>query len=143
MASGSFFPRIKLSTVTLLKTSSSEVASSVTHCLNHHHHTCLPTWILPGFPTIGGHIVLSPAVHPLSGASPSGLPGLGCNKFQQQMMSMMALLTQSIAGHRASLAKPPRIPEPKVKDPDIFDGSTSKVNSFITKCKLWSLHCNC
>jgi hypothetical protein len=66
------------------------------------------------------------------------LPAVGIDpiKFQQQMISMMALLTQSIASNRASLAKPPRIPEPKVKDPDIFDGSTSKVNSFITKCKL-------
>jgi hypothetical protein len=50
MANGSLFPRIKFST--LLKTSSSEVASSISHCLNPHHHTCLPTWILPGFPTI-------------------------------------------------------------------------------------------
>ena len=66
MASGSFFLRIKLSIVTPLKTSTSEVASSVLHCLNHHHHTCRPTWILPGFPIVDQPTrptVLSSAVH--------------------------------------------------------------------------------
>ena len=56
------------------------MASSVTHHLSDHHHTCLPTWILPGFPIVDQPtrpIVLSPAIHPLSGASPSGLQGLG------------------------------------------------------------------
>lgn len=62
--------------------------------------------------------------------------GIDPIQFQTQMMAMMQLLTQSIAGNRATSVEPSRIPEPKVKDPDIFDGSTSKVNSFITECQL-------
>ena len=62
--------------------------------------------------------------------------GIDPVQFQTQMMAMMQLLTQSIAGNRASSLEPPRIPEPKVKDPDVFDGATSKVNSFITECQL-------
>jgi hypothetical protein len=42
-ASESFFPKDQSSIVTLLNTSASEVASSVTHCLNHIAITTINT----------------------------------------------------------------------------------------------------
>jgi hypothetical protein len=57
--------------------------------------------------------------------------------FQQQMMAMMNLLTQSIAGQRrATSPVPVRAQEPKVKDPETFHGKRESLNSFITECSL-------
>jgi hypothetical protein len=87
MASVSFFSRIKLSIVTPLKTSLSEVASSRHPLSDTPSPPCLPTLVLPGSLTVNQPtrpIVLSSIAHPLSGASPSGLPGLGRNKYDNQ-----------------------------------------------------------
>lgn len=56
--------------------------------------------------------------------------------FQEQMMAMMNLLSQMMASNRTSSLEPTRAPEPKVKDPETFNGLTDKVNSFIMECNL-------
>lgn len=60
--------------------------------------------------------------------------------FQQQMFTMMNLLTQSIAAqNRQPLTTPaPHTTsrEPKVKDPETFHGQRNTLNSFLTECEL-------
>ena len=58
--------------------------------------------------------------------------------FQQQMMAMMNLLTQSVANQNRQSASPapPKAQEPKVKDPETFHGQRDSLNAFITECEL-------
>jgi hypothetical protein len=62
--------------------------------------------------------------------------------FQQQMMGMMNLLTQSIAAlsqPRVSSPTPASTVsrnEPKVKEPETFHGSKSDLSAFITECHI-------
>lgn len=58
--------------------------------------------------------------------------------FQQHMLAMMNLLTQSIAGQNRNSASPApaKINEPKVKDPETFHGQRDSLNAFITECEL-------
>ena len=59
--------------------------------------------------------------------------------FQQQMFTMMNLLTQSIAAQtRQSSAIPAHstTKEPKVKDPETFHGQRDTLNAFLTECEL-------
>jgi len=58
--------------------------------------------------------------------------------FQQHMLAMMNLLTQSVANQNrqptpVAIQRPQ---EPKVKDPETFTGQRDSLNSFITKCEL-------
>ena len=59
---------------------------------------------------------------------------------QTQLMSMMDMLTRTFAAQQASLQLPrsaaPISKEPKIKDPDTFDGSTKSLNGFLTECEL-------
>ena len=59
---------------------------------------------------------------------------------QTQLMSMMDMLTKTFAAQQASLQVPrsaaPISKEPKIKDPDTFDGNTKSLNGFLTECEL-------
>jgi hypothetical protein len=73
-------------------------------------------------------------------AFPPPVVGINNAMFQQQMMAMMNLLTQSIVSSRETPA-PPRPQEPRVKDPNTFHGQRDTLNAFITKCTLvFELH---
>ena len=61
--------------------------------------------------------------------------------FQQQLFTMMNLLTQNITNNRAPSppsATPfePTSREPKVKDPETFHGQRNSLNAFLTECEL-------
>jgi hypothetical protein len=58
--------------------------------------------------------------------------------FQQHMLAMMNLLTQSVANQNRQSASPapPKVQEPKVKDPETFHGQRDSLNAFITECDL-------
>jgi hypothetical protein len=58
--------------------------------------------------------------------------------FQQHMLAMMNLLTQSVANQnrRTASPAPPKPQEPKVKDPETFHGQRDSLNAFITECEL-------
>jgi hypothetical protein len=51
---------------------------------------------------------------------------------------MMNLLTQSVANQNRQSASPapPKVQEPKVKDPETFHGQRDSLNAFITECDL-------
>ena len=64
------------------KISAPEVASSVTHRLNHNHYTCRLTCILSDFPIVvqpRRPIILSSGIHPWFDANLSGLLDRGCD----------------------------------------------------------------
>ena len=72
---------------------------------------------------------------------PSTLPSAtDHNPLQTQLMSMMDMLTKTFAAQQATTGctnpPTPSFKEPKVKDPDTFDGSTKTLNSFLTKCEI-------
>ena len=58
--------------------------------------------------------------------------------FQQHMMAMMNLLTQSVANQNRQSASPVpfKAQEPKVKDPKTFHVQRDSLNAFITECEL-------
>jgi hypothetical protein len=58
--------------------------------------------------------------------------------FQQHMLAMMNLLTQSVANQNRRTASPApvKVQEPKVKDPETFHGQRDSLNAFITECEL-------
>ena len=60
--------------------------------------------------------------------------------FQQQMFTMMNLLTQSIAAQNRQPSATPALHstsrEPKVKDPETFHGQRDTLNAFLTECEL-------
>lgn len=60
--------------------------------------------------------------------------------FQQQMFTMMNLLTQNLTSNQpviqSSTTSSPSIREPKVKDPETFHGQRNFLNAFLTECDL-------
>ena len=57
--------------------------------------------------------------------------------FQQQMFTMMNLLTQSIISQNRPTATPqPHPREPKIKDPETFSGQRDTLTAFLTECEL-------
>lgn len=61
--------------------------------------------------------------------------------FQQQMFTMMNLLTQNITNNQVPIPpsanpSPPTTREPKVKDPETFHGQRNSLNAFLTECDL-------
>jgi hypothetical protein len=97
MANGSFLPKdqiINSDTLQDLNFRSGFLCHPLSEPHHYHHRSLrLPTPILSGSPTVNQPtrpIVLSFGMHPLSGASPSGLPGLVRNIYLAYLPHVLA-----------------------------------------------------